>query len=697
MYKLIVALCVIISISCNMSKTMQSTHEHTNALINETSPYLLQHAHNPVNWNAWNDETLARAKKENKLLIISIGYAACHWCHVMEHESFEDSTVAKLMNDHFIPIKVDREERPDVDDVYMTACQLVSGRGCGWPLNAFALPDGRPIWAGTYFPKDQWMDILKQFNTLQETDRAKLEDSAEKITQGINSFEDSGIIDVSDKEFSKSTLDKIETDFLSNIDFKEGGRNGAPKFPMPNNYEFLLKVYELNKNPKTLEAVTTTLDKMAAGGIYDQIGGGFARYSTDGEWHVPHFEKMLYDNGQLLSLYANAYKLTANPRYKEIIEQTIAFVKRELTSPEGGFYSSLDADSEGEEGKFYVWSKDQIDSVFNDKKKSDVFNAYYGVTKNGNWDHTNILKITNPTAAKKYKISEEQLNSILKEGEQKLMAIRAERIRPGTDDKILTSWNGLMIKGLLDSYTALGTKDYLDMALRTARFISEKQMTKEGKLNRNYKEGKSTINAFLDDYATTIDAFLRLYEVTFDEQWIDKSTLMTNYVIAHFEDPKGYFYYTSDIDAPLIARKKDMSDNVISSSNSIMGRNLAKLGELTYNKEYTSKSRTMILRMVDKIDEGGQPNFYSNWCQLYTEHLNPPYEIAILGQNALALSLEMQKNFLPDAVFLGGQSEGKLELLKDKLQEGSDKIYVCKNKVCKFPVSTVAEAIKLMD
>lgn len=680
-----------------MSKSIQKSSGHTNALINETSPYLLQHAHNPVNWNAWNDETLAKAKSENKLLIISIGYAACHWCHVMEHESFEDSTVAKLMNDHFIPIKVDREERPDVDDVYMTACQLVSGRGCGWPLNAFALPDGRPIWAGTYFPKDQWMDILNQFKNLQETDPTKLKESAEKITQGINSFEDTELIDVSNKEFSKETMTQIEKDFLSNIDFKDGGRVGSPKFPMPNNYEFLLKTHDQYNNPKALEAVTTTLDKMASGGIYDQIGGGFARYSVDGVWHVPHFEKMLYDNGQLVSLYAQAYKVTGNPRYKEVIEQTISFTKSELMSNEGGFYSSLDADSEGEEGKFYVWSKAEIDSVFNDDQKSTIFNDYYDVSKRGNWEHTNILKVAEKDIRKKHKISQVELNNILLEGAQKLMAIRSTRVRPGTDDKILTSWNSLMTKGLVDAYTALGNQEYLELALRNANFVSTKQMEEDGRLNRNYKEGNSTINAFLDDYATTIDAFLRLYEVTFDEQWIHKATLLTNYVIAHFEDPDGYFYYTSDVDAPLIARKKEMSDNVISASNSIMGRNLLKLGELTYNKDYIAKSKEMILRMIDKIAESGQPNFYSNWCQLYFEHLNAPYEIAILGKNAVNLSLEMQKTYHSDAIYLGGTTEGSLALLKDKLQEGEDKIYVCKNKVCKFPVSTVAEAIQLMD
>lgn len=680
-----------------MSKKLPSTHKHTNALIHETSPYLLQHAHNPVNWNAWNEEALARAKKEDKLIIISIGYAACHWCHVMEHESFEDSLVASIMNEHFIAIKVDREERPDIDDVYMTACQLVNQGGCGWPLNAFALPDGRPVWAGTYFPKDQWLNILEQFKSLKETDTPRLEDSAERITKGINNFDSGSVVDVSDRQFSTEVLAKLGTDFLSNVDMVEGGRKGSPKFPMPNNYEFLLKYFHQSQNDQALESVSLTLDKMADGGIYDQLGGGFARYSVDGLWHVPHFEKMLYDNGQLVSLYAQAYKQSKKERYKEVIDETIQFVKRELTSPHGGFYSSLDADSEGEEGKFYVWTQEEIDSIISDQRTAQIFSEFYDVTPQGNWEHTNILKRSNKDLAKKFDIPENELYALIAQSKSKLMSARDLRVRPGLDDKILTSWNGLMLKGLLDAYTAIGHDEYLELAEMNATFILKNQLQKDGRLLRNHKGGKSSINAFLDDYATIIDAFLRMYEVTFDETWLETADLLVKYTISHFEDENGFFFYTSDIDPPLIARKKVMSDNVISSSNSIMARNLYKLGELTYNKDYLQKSKDMMLTMIDKIADSGQPNFYSNWCQLYLDFVNPPYEIAILGEDAIAKNLEIQKEYHPNAVFLGGKTEGDLALLKDKLQEGSTKIYVCKNKVCKFPVESSAEAQKSMN
>ena len=687
----------LIVLGCKPSHKMQEKHQHTNALIHESSPYLLQHAHNPVDWAPWNEETLATAKKENKLIIVSIGYAACHWCHVMEHESFEDSTVAAIMNEHFIPIKVDREERPDVDDVYMTACQLVSNRGCGWPLNAFALPDGRPVWAGTYFPKDQWINILNQFKDMAANDRAKLEDAAAKISSGVNSFSQNTLVDVSDKDFNENTLQRIGLDFLSAIDMEEGGRRGAPKFPMPNNYEFLLKYYDYFGYNKAKDAVLVTLDKMANGGIYDQIGGGFARYSVDSIWHVPHFEKMLYDNGQLLSLYAQAYKLTKSQRYADVIDQTITFAQRELYDGQGGFYSSLDADSEGEEGKFYVWTYEEVDSILGDD--APIYASFYSITKVGNWEHNNILKDRNlQSTAKEYDLTESEVLSKVKQCDDKMMAARDKRVRPGTDDKILTSWNALMLKGLLDAYTAVGNEAYLSLAKSNIACIKTKMLNKDGRLDRNYKDGRATINAFLDDYANTIDAFLRAYEVTFDETYLNDAQLMTDYVLAHFDDKEnGYFYYTSDEDAPLFTRKKEMSDNVISASNSVMARNLYKLGELMYNEKYVNLSKKMMLSMIDDITNSGQPYFYSNWCQLYADMTKVPYEVAILGDNFSTQNMALQSHFSPFAIYLGGNKEGSLALLKDKLQEDRTMIYVCRNKVCKLHVEEVDQAIKLID
>ena len=674
-------------------------HKHTNALIDESSPYLLQHAHNPVDWHPWGPEALAKAKKENKLLIVSIGYAACHWCHVMEHESFEDSLVAEIMNEHFVPIKVDREERPDVDDVYMTACNLVTGRG-GWPLNAFALPDGRPVWAGTYFPKEQWLSVLEQFKNLKENDPEKLEDQAEKLTAGIQSQDQISLISA-EEEFTTEDVSKIGQTMLKQIDMKEGGRKGAPKFPMPNNYEFLLKYHHLSGDQTAFDAVKTTLDKMMYGGIYDQLGGGFARYSTDAMWKAPHFEKMMYDNGQLVSLYAQAYKLTKDPEYKRIIEETLSWVEREMTSKEGGFYSSLDADSEGEEGKFYVWTRAEIDAVISDKSEADIFCNYYNVVSEGNWEHGNnilLRKKTDAQVAKERELTEEALSDIIKRAKAALMAERDKRERPGLDDKILTSWNAIMLKGYVDAYSALQEPSYLAKALRNANFIIEKQKQDDHRLNRNHKNGKSSINGFLDDYALTIDAFIALYQVSFDEKWLMEAEHLCEYARAHFfNSDNSMFNFTSDIDPPLVARKSEIGDDVIPGSNSVMARNLKYLGELLYNTQYLEISDQMLTNLYATLTTIEQPSFYSNWAQLFVDMAYPPYEVAILGEESESSRKIMMTNYLPNVLFLGGKSEGKLKLLEDKLQEDRTMIYVCQNKSCKFPVDDPTEALKLID
>jgi uncharacterized protein YyaL (SSP411 family) len=674
-----------------------SSHEHTNRLIDESSPYLLQHAHNPVDWHPWGEEALTKAKNENKLLIISIGYAACHWCHVMEHESFEDSIVASIMNEYFIPIKVDREERPDVDDVYMTACHLVSGRG-GWPLNAFALPDGKPIWAGTYFPKEQWLNVLNQFKDLQQDDPQKLIDQADQITKGIQNVDDIALVS-NPSPFDKATMTAIGEDFIAGLDFKEGGNDREPKFPMPNNFEFLMKYHAVTNDQKALEGLTLTLDKMAMGGIYDQAGGGFARYSVDKIWKAPHFEKMMYDNGQLISLYAQAYKLTKDPHYKQIIEQSLQWVEREMTNSSGGFYSSLDADSEGEEGKFYVWSKAEIDSLFPDKEMADFVNNYYNVSEDGNWEHTNILlrKESDEAFGKKYALPIEKVSALRDKANTTILKARESRVRPGLDDKILTSWNALMLKGYADAYLALGNPKYKEAALKNAKFILDNQKLGDNRLHRNYKDGKSSINGFLDDYALTIDAFIKLYQVTFDESWLDEAQGLTDYAIAHFSNPKNsMFNYTSDIDPPLVARKAELTDNVIPGSNSVMARNLKALGELLYKKEYLALSEQMLQNMIGTISQQDSPGFYSNWCQLYLDMVYPPFEIAIVGNDFENLNQEIQTHFSPTSLYLGGKDEGSLRLLQNKLQDGT-MIYVCQNKACKFPVDNVAEALDLME
>ncbi len=672
--------------------------EKANQLIHETSPYLLQHAYNPVDWHPWGEEALEKAKREDKLLIISIGYAACHWCHVMEHESFEDSIVAAMMNEHFIPIKVDREERPDVDDVYMTACNLVSGRG-GWPLNAFALPDGRPIWAGTYFPKDKWMDILTQFADLKENDPQKLESSADQITKGIQNSDDLQLVTTS-SDYTIDELQNLGTNFINGLDMKEGGNNRVPKFPMPNNFEFLMKYYAVTDDQAALDGLTLTLDKMARGGIYDQAGGGFARYSVDGVWKAPHFEKMLYDNGQLVSLYANAYKLTKSPLYAHVVRQSLTFIQRELTDESGGFYSSLDADSEGEEGKFYVWSAAEIDSLFPDEWENKYLKEYYNISAAGNWEHQNILlrKVSDEEFINKHNLDSDRWQDFMTKANQRLLDARAARVRPGLDDKILSSWNALMLKGYIDAYRALGDIEYKKVALRNADFILENQVQDDYRMNRNYKNGKSNINGFLDDYALTIDAFISLYQITFDEAWLDHSRKLMDYTIAHFfKSSNQMFNYTSDLDPPLVARKSELTDNVIPASNSVMARNLKRLGELTYHKPYLSMSEQMLQNILPTLQENGSPGFYSNWCQLYIDMVYPPYEVAIVGDDAELLNKTMQTNFSPTTIYLGGTSEGSLRLLESKLQEGQTLIYVCQNKSCKFPVDNVEDALKLME
>ncbi len=675
--------------------SQQSDHKHTNHLIHENSPYLLQHAHNPVDWYPWGEEALEKARREDKMMLISIGYAACHWCHVMEHESFEDSVVAEIMNEHFVCIKIDREERPDIDDIYMTACQLASGQGCGWPLNSFALPDARPVWAGTYFPKEQWMNILRQFAKMWTNEKDKLQDYAQKLTRGIQSQDQ--IIKAETQSFSKEIAHKMAKGLLDKVDMRRGGRQGSPKFPMPSNYRYLLNYHVMTDDEDALEAVNITLTQMANGGIYDQLGGGFARYSVDADWIVPHFEKMLYDNGQLLSLYSQAYSLTGDSLYSKVIGEMIGWLNREMTDASGGFYSSLDADSEGEEGKFYVWTASEIDSLLTEVE-AQIYKDYFTVKPGGNWEEgKNILyrNLSDENVCRKHGITHSELQSVISSSNDKLFIARAERIRPGLDDKILTSWNALMIIGLLDAYQATQNEQPLKMALRNADFLKKFMLQDDHRLARNFKDGKVKINGFLDDYAFTIEAFMKLYQVTFDEKWLYEAKALADYAIKHFYDQEsGFFYYTSDIDPPLVARKKEIGDNVIPGSNSAMARNLHFLSHYFYDEGYRGLSDQLLFSMVEPILQSGQTSFYSNWALLYLEKLHPTYEIAIVGKDFRKHLQSFQRMFLPNSLFLGGADEGSLALLRDKLQDDETMIYVCQNRVCQLPVRTVDKAIK---
>ena len=681
-------------VSCVQHKKMTKTSEHqfTNKLINETSPYLLQHAHNPVNWYPWGQEALDKAKKENKLIIISVGYAACHWCHVMEHESFEDVEVANFMNENFVAIKVDREERPDIDQIYMDAVQLITGSG-GWPLNCIALPDGRPIYGGTYFPKNQWLDVLTKISGFVKTNPEKTERQAKQLTNGIQANE-LNLLSTEQKDVSMADLNLIFENWKTSIDSENGGYKGAPKFPLPVGYQFLLHYNFLNPNSEALEAVTLTLDKMANGGIYDQIGGGFSRYATDERWNIPHFEKMLYDNSQLVSLYVAAYKHTKNENYKTIITETLDFIQRELTSEDGGFYASLDADSDGEEGKYYVWSQQEIQQILSDDAK--LILDYYNIEANGNWENgINILFKTeaDTTISKRYKYSVNELKTLVSEAKKQLLAERETRIKPALDDKIITSWNALMLKAYVDAYTIFDNNAYLDAALKTANFINTNVRSSDHRLSRSYKNGKATINGFLDDYAFTIEAFIVLYQSTFDEKWLESAKKLTDYVIEHFYDPESsMFYYTSDVDQKLIVRKMEISDNVMPASNSQMAKNLFVLGQYYYDSDYVARSRQMLNTVKENTSKGGP--YYSNWDILMSWFISPPYSVVILGDDFESKRHALNAQYYPNVFLSGGNKEGQLALLENKLIPGQTTIYVCQNNSCKYPVTDVNEAMK---
>ena len=694
-YLIILGSLLFFTTSCNSQhekNDMTEEHKYTNSLVNETSPYLLQHAHNPVNWHPWNEENLAKAKKEDKLLLISIGYSACHWCHVMEHESFEDSAVAKVMNDNFICIKVDREERPDVDQIYMTAVQLMNNRG-GWPLNCIALPNGQPFWGGTYFRKDDWKKQILQMANIYKTDKNRVIEFAGRLTKGIQQTEN--IVENTDEiDFKWKDLDNMVSPWSEKFDNTEGGTNGAPKFPMPNAYNFLLKYGHLSNNPEVSEHVELTLDKMAFGGIYDQISGGFARYSVDKYWKAPHFEKMLYDNGQLVSLYSEAYLKHQKPLYKEVVFETLEFIERELMAENGAFYSALDADSEGEEGKFYVWNEQELKSLI--IEDFSIFKDYYNINGKGLWEHGNYIllrKESKERIAKKHTISISDLESKIKNWKKVLMGARDKRIRPGLDDKSLTSWNSLMLKGYIDAYMTFGVKHHLDIALKNGNFIVNTQMSEDGKLLHSYKDGRSTINAYLEDYSLTISAFIRLYEATFDTKWLTYSEKLTEYAIAHFYDTKsGMFFFTSDLDPELVARKMEINDNVIPASNSVMSNSLFDLGTILGKDNYKEMSIKMLNNV--KPDMDSYASGYANYATLMLKQVSPYYEIAIVGEDAHDKTMEMNTRYNPNTLFIGSFKESNLELLEGKYMEGTTMIYVCENKVCQLPTAEIKQALK---
>jgi len=686
-------LCLFFIYGCH--KNTSTPDKKSNELVHETSPYLLQHAYNPVNWKAWSPETLALAKKENKLIVVSIGYSSCHWCHVMEEESFENDSIAKIMNSNFINIKVDREERPDVDKVYMNAVQLMTGKG-GWPLNCITLPDGRPIFGGTYFTKEQWAKILVDISKLYRESPQKAEEFAQRLTEGIQNSE---LITINTKEANFKYEDIITAINQSKeqLDTVYGGFTRSPKFPMPNTLDYLLRYQYQFNDLKIKEYVKTSLTKMAYGGIYDQIGGGFSRYSVDDTWHVPHFEKMLYDNAQLVSIYSKAYLHDKNTLYKNIVNETLAFVDEELAAKNGAFYSSLDADSKNaknelEEGVFYSWTKKEIKSIINEYV---LFAAYYNLNDIGFWEKDRYVLIRNKSDiefAKNNNLTAKELQQKITDWKILLKTTRNQRQKPNLDDKILTSWNALMLQGYIDAYKAFNDGKHLKKAIKNAEFILKNQLRKDGGLNRNFKNGRSTINGYAEDYATVIQSFISLYEVTLNEKWLLLSKELMAYTITHFFDTEsGMFFYTSNEDKSLIARKIEVVDGVISSSNSIFGNSLFKLGHYFSDKKMIEISQQMLNNMKTQVHENALG--YSNWLHLMTNFTKPFYEVAVVGLNAKSVIEKIDANYLPNILISASNKESELPLLSNKFIPGETYIYVCIDGTCKLPVLDIDKAI----
>ncbi|WP_422079353.1 thioredoxin domain-containing protein [Ulvibacterium sp.] len=676
-------------LSCGeKAKQTSEEHKYTNALANETSPYLLQHAHNPVNWRPWSEEALDEAKKENKLVLVSIGYSSCHWCHVMEEETFEDEEVAKIMNENFISIKVDREERPDIDNIYQTFVRLIDSNS-GWPLNVITLPNGKPLYGNTYHTKSQWMQVLSKVSDMYKNDPEKAAEYSDMVARGIQ--EVNLVQPVSDFELlTKDALLKSVESWKPFWDLEWGGDQGVQKFMIPVNLNFQLDYALLAKDDLVKAHVKNTLDKIISGGIYDHIGGGFFRYSTDARWKVPHFEKMLYDNAQAISLYSKAFTVYNELEYRDKVLETIAFLEREMKHPEGGYYAAMDADSEGEEGKFYIWGEEELKSVLNED--FELFTKYYTIRSEDAWeDDTYVLHklMKDSDFSKENDVSRNLLNSVKKRWRERLLEARMQRIRPGLDDKIITSWNALLINGFVDAYKAFGQKGHLEEAKAIFGFLTEKSY-QNGELIHSYKEGGRHISGFLEDYAFLADASLNLYGVTLDHSYLDFAQSLTEKVQEQFlDEASGMYYYTKNNE--LIARIIKTDDGVLPSPNAVMAHNLFVLGHIRYDTDFLEKSKSMLSAMIPSIGESAAS--YSKWNTLLLHNTYPFYEIAVVGKNALPLIGNINQKPIPNILVVGSPSESNLPLFKDRYKEDNTFIYVCQNSTCKLPVKTVEEAM----
>ncbi|NPD88321.1 MAG: thioredoxin domain-containing protein [Asgard group archaeon] len=680
-----------------------------NHLINEKSPYLLQHAHNPVDWYPWKDETFEKAKKENKPIFLSIGYATCHWCHVMERESFENEQVAKILNDNFVSIKVDREERSDVDSIYMTVCQMMTGGG-GWPLTIIMTPEKKPFFAGTYFPKSGQfgrpglIDILNQVAELWENSRDEVLTSATDITTHLQKNTDNIPTSYDAEEFIARAFDIFDNRF----DKVFGGFGNAPKFPSPHNLLFLLRYWKRAGDEIALNMVEKTLQKLRQGGIWDHIGYGFHRYSTDREWLVPHFEKMLYDQAMLTIAYTEAYQATKNPIYKDTAEKILKYVMRDMTSPEGGFYSAEDADSEGVEGKFYVWTQEEIKKLL-DKEDADLFIKFSGISQEGNFfeeaskektsDNIIHTKNTLTDLAEELKLPETELESRMENIRELLFEYRKKRIHPLKDDKILTDWNGLMIVAFAKAARVLGNEDYLVSAAKASEFILSEMKNKEGKLLHRFREGDKSITANLDDYAFMIWGLLELYETTFEAKYLKESLVLSKIIMEYFwDESKGGFYFTPEYGEELLIREKTIYDGAIPSGNSVSMYVLLKLGRLTSNPTYEENANKIAEIFAQQVQK--MPNAYSFLLLGLDFALGPSFEIVVVGdpdsQETTSMIEELRNQYLPNKVVLFKSTKNEkeisniIEILKEyKTIENKPTAYVCQEFVCKNPTTDI--------
>jgi uncharacterized protein YyaL (SSP411 family) len=669
----------------------------SNRLINSSSPYLLQHAGNPVDWYPWGMEALEKARLENKPIILSIGYSACHWCHVMEHQCFENESIAAQMNAGFINIKVDREERPDVDNLYMDALHLMGMQG-GWPLNVFLTPDQLPFYGGTYFPPQQWSSILEQIAKAHREKPDELRDIGRRNKEGLGvSFLErfsSGEKHRETEEILRSGLEKLRRNF----DPMHGGFGQAPKFPMPCIYRYLLHRAAVRKEPECREMAIDSLEKMAIGGIHDVLAGGFARYSVDAEWRIPHFEKMLYDNAQLCSLFSIAWLESKKDIFRDAAGGIIRFVNSELQHPDGGFFSALDADSEGEEGRFYVWTNQELAEELG--ADYEAFARYYFLPEEGNFEHGKSVlmsRMTEEEYLSKYEKQEaEEVKSVLTRCRLKLLKKRSSRIRPGLDDKIICSWNAMMITGLCDAYRTFGNTEYLQLAGNCASFIKSEMLMADGRLFRIWKNGIAHTDAFLDDYSHLLLAFADLAEASFKEEWLIQAEQICDYVNEHFYDPSdGLFHYTARNGQELIARQKELSDNVIPSSNARMAMALHRLSRLLHREDYMEKAVSMCKAIEPMLQ--GDLRFASEWMQVLLLIHYPPPDIALTGAETEEFRVTCEQLFLPGRTIFGSKKSSEMAVLKDKsVKPGKTQAWVCSGQHCLAPVSSVSELAEIL-